>query len=192
MLPALIETIRFFWKLISGHAQELSKQFSSEVVRVWWNELVAGCYLALVAERCRDPKERKRLRELSSSILDRAKASDGPLKELREEQKDHLVAQARIAAEWFQRSSSCVEGRNGQLSLRHHGLREITRESIVYWVCCTTSSSSEETAVRPPAGSLVKSHANCFHGWLNTCHFLHALEGDVRRYCSRRRSGRLE
>jgi hypothetical protein len=130
VLPALIETIRFFWTLISSHAQDLSKQFSSEVVRVWWNELVAGCYLALVAERCKDSNERKRLRELSSSILERAKARDGPLKELSEEQKDHLVAQARIAAEWFQRSSSCVEGRNGQLSLRHHGLREITKRKL--------------------------------------------------------------
>lgn len=42
----------------------------------------------------------------------------------------HLEEQARSAAELFQRSSSCVEGRNGQLSLRHHGLREIRARKL--------------------------------------------------------------
>ena len=37
---------------------------------------------------------------------------------------------AEQAADVFQRSSSCVEGRNGQLSLRHHGLRELTASKL--------------------------------------------------------------
>ena len=37
---------------------------------------------------------------------------------------------AKQAADVFQRSSSCVEGRNGQLSLRHHGLRELTPSKL--------------------------------------------------------------
>jgi hypothetical protein len=31
----------------------------------------------------------------------------------------------------FQRSSSCVEGHNGQLSLRHHGLHRLTPRKLV-------------------------------------------------------------
>lgn len=48
------------------------------------------------------------------------------------EEKDvlYLEEQARLASELFQRSSSCVEGRNGQLSLRHHGLREISPRKL--------------------------------------------------------------
>jgi hypothetical protein len=130
VLPAMIETILFFWTLIGSRAAKLTENFSSEVIWVWKHDLVAGCYLALVAARCRDSKERKRLRELSSSILDTAKARDGPLKALSEEQKTYLEEQAKSAAELFQRSSSCVEGRNGQLSLRHHGLREITARKL--------------------------------------------------------------
>jgi len=38
--------------------------------------------------------------------------------------------QAQQAAEVFQRSSSRVKGRNGQLSLRHHGLRELTTSKL--------------------------------------------------------------
>ena len=36
----------------------------------------------------------------------------------------------RLASELFQRSSSCVEGRNGQLSLRHLGMREISPRKL--------------------------------------------------------------
>ncbi|MFH1153688.1 MAG: DUF6399 domain-containing protein [Pseudomonadota bacterium] len=33
-------------------------------------------------------------------------------------------------ADLFQRSSSCVEGRNGQLSLRHHGLHRLSNRKL--------------------------------------------------------------
>ena len=32
--------------------------------------------------------------------------------------------------QFFQRSSSCVEGRNGQLSLRHHGLHRLSDQCL--------------------------------------------------------------
>ena len=128
VLPSMIETLVFFWKLIAIRAASLA--CSPEIVDVWKNQLVASYYLASAAGRCSDSKERKRLRELSSSILTQAKARDGPLSALSETEVLHLEEQARSAAEWFQRSSSCVEGRNGQLSLRHHGLREITARKL--------------------------------------------------------------
>ena len=128
VLPAMIETVVFFWTLIGIRAAALS--FSPEIVKVWKNHLVAGYYLASVAGRCSDSKERKRLLDLSSSILEQAKARDGPLSALSEKEVSHLEEQAHLASELFQRSSSCVEGRNGQLSLRHHGLREISPRKL--------------------------------------------------------------
>ena len=41
-----------------------------------------------------------------------------------------MEKQAQRAADVFKRSSSCVEGRNVQLSLRHHGLRELTASKL--------------------------------------------------------------
>lgn len=128
VLPSMIETLVFFWKQIAIRAAALA--YSPEVVNVWKNQLVASYYLASAAGRCSDSKERKRLRELSCSILAQAKARDGPLSTLSETDVLHLEAQARSAAELFQRSSSCVEGRNGQLSLHHHSLREITARKL--------------------------------------------------------------
>jgi hypothetical protein len=128
VLPSMIETVVFFWKLIAIRAAALAH--SPAIVDAWKNQLVASYYLAAAANRCSDSKERKRLRELSRSILTQAKARDGPLSGLSESEVSQLEAQAKSAAELFQRSSSCVEGRNGQLSLRHHGLREITARKL--------------------------------------------------------------
>jgi len=75
--PSMIETLVFFWTLIAARAAALS--FSPEIVKVWQNQLVAGYYLASVAQRCSDLKEREQLRDLSNAILEQAKARDGPL-----------------------------------------------------------------------------------------------------------------
>ncbi len=128
VLPLMIETLVFFWTLLESRAASL--KYSPEVVQVWLNQLVPGYYLACVAERCSDSAERKRLWELSRTILGKAKARDGPLSAMNEKDVLYLEEQARLASELFQRSSSCVEGRNGQLSLRHHGLREITPRKL--------------------------------------------------------------
>ena len=128
VLPAMIETLVFFWKFIASRAATLN--CSPEIVTIWKNQLVAGYYLASVARRCSDSKERKRLRDLSHSILEQANARDGPLSALNEKDVLYLEEHARLASELFQRSSSCVEGRNGQLSLRHHGLREISPRKL--------------------------------------------------------------
>lgn len=128
VLPSMIETIVFFWTLIASRASAL--KYAPEIIEVWRSQLVAGYYLADVAQRCSNAKERQRLRELSRSILEQAKARDGPLSKLSEADVAYLDEQARLSAKLFQRSSSCVEGRNGQLSLRHHGLREISARKL--------------------------------------------------------------
>ena len=117
-----------FRSLIAARAAALS--FSPEIVKVWQNQLVAGYYLASVAQRCSDSKEREQLQDLSNAILQQAKARDGPLSALNEKDVSYLEEQACLASQLFQRSSSCVEGRNGQLSLRHHGLREISPRKL--------------------------------------------------------------
>jgi hypothetical protein len=41
-----------------------------------------------------------------------------------------LESKARQCADFFQRSSSRVEGRNGQLSLRHHAMHQLTGRKL--------------------------------------------------------------
>jgi len=128
VLPSMIETIAFFWCTIKLFVERLG--YSEEVRRIWRDELVASYYIARVAQQQQKADEAKRLNELSESILARARSPDGPFGKLPESIRKTLEQQAQQAADVFQRSSSCVEGRNGQLSLRHHGLRELTTSKL--------------------------------------------------------------
>ena len=45
-------------------------------------------------------------------------------------EQNRLSSAAKKCAQFFQRSSSCVEGRNGYLSLRHHGLHHLSNRKL--------------------------------------------------------------
>jgi hypothetical protein len=47
---------------------------SQEIITIWLNYLVAGCYLASVGERIRYSEEGKRILSLSMSLIDRGKS----------------------------------------------------------------------------------------------------------------------
>jgi hypothetical protein len=63
---------------------------------------------------------------LSQEILVRARSPDGLWGTFSPEMQADLEQKGQICADLFQRSSSCVEGRNGQLSLKHHALHRFT------------------------------------------------------------------
>jgi hypothetical protein len=128
VLPSMIATILFFWSTLKLLMEKLD--CCDEVKQIWKNEVVASYYLAQVANRSQNAKESKRLRDLSESILARARSPDRAWSQLPESMQEALAHKAREAADVFQRSSSCVEGRNGQLSLRHHGLRELSSSKL--------------------------------------------------------------
>ena len=65
-----------------------------------------------------------------SAMLRRTRSPDGPWGMFVPELQAELEDRARQCADLFQRSSSCVEGRNGQLSLRHHALHHLTARKL--------------------------------------------------------------
>jgi hypothetical protein len=128
MLGAMQATIAFFWKLV---AVRLSAWNLSEPVQQWMREqLIPGHYLGSVASKAKLAEERTRLRKLSEQILARARDPTGLWGTLDAQQQTDLEHQAQECAELFQRSSSCVEGRNGQLSLKHHALHHLTTRKL--------------------------------------------------------------
>ena len=124
VLPAMVGTIAFFWATV---AQRLAGWQLPTATATWLREqLIPGFYLQLSAAKGSTAAERHRRSELAETILARARSPDGIWGTLSEEERKDLEAKARDCAALFQRSSSCVEGRNGQLSLRHHGLHRLT------------------------------------------------------------------
>jgi len=88
--------------------------------------LVPGLYLERVAARAQRAEDRHALRATAEALLAPLRAAEHPLQLLDPEVADEVDTVARTCADLFQRSSSCVEGRNGQLALFHHGLHRLT------------------------------------------------------------------
>ncbi|MFZ3045326.1 MAG: DUF6399 domain-containing protein, partial [Desulfatirhabdiaceae bacterium] len=61
------------------------------------------------------------------SIVDRHGGLDGKCSDLKIEELDKA---ARNCAQFFQRSSSCVEGRTAQLALRHQGIHRLGQKQL--------------------------------------------------------------
>jgi hypothetical protein len=128
VLSAMQHTIAFLWAMVA--ARLASWQLPAGVSKWMREELIPGLYLALTAEKASTAAERHRLRTRAEEVLARARSPDGPWGRWNDDERAELEAKARQCAELFQRSSSCVEGRNGQLSLRHHGLHRLTPRKL--------------------------------------------------------------
>jgi hypothetical protein len=128
VLAAMQTTLVFFWTMI---ATRLEAWQVSPLVRQWMQEqLIPGYYLHRAAEKAGTALERQRLRALSEEVLARARSPDGCWGTLSLEVRTNLERKAQQCADFFQRSSSCVEGRNGQLSLKHHALHHLTTRKL--------------------------------------------------------------
>ena len=128
VLDSMQATIAFFWTMI---ATRLAAWGFEAAVQQWFRQdLIPGYYLRRVAEKADTAKERQRLRTLAAEVLARARSPDGLWGTFRRRLQADLESKARQCADFFQRSSSCVEGRNGQFSLRHHGLHQLTKRKL--------------------------------------------------------------
>lgn len=118
-LTALVATIAWFWSTARLRVEELGLSESAE--QAVYQQLLPGLYWEAAAERSRDTEQQRQRRLLARQLLQEAWLKSGPLGSLAEPERAALRRVAESVRGLFCRSSSCVEGRNGHLSLHHHG-----------------------------------------------------------------------
>jgi hypothetical protein len=119
----MVATISFFSLMVQAKVEALS--LSSQVEQAMYDHLIPAIYLHLASEKALDPEQRHTIQSRSEKLLIPLLKNDGPFADLEAEEKIVIESVAQQCAQLFQRSSSCVEGRNGQLALRHHSLHRI-------------------------------------------------------------------
>ena len=124
----LLATITFFFATLQAkvEALDLPPIVESAVVE----QLIPALYLERVATRSNNAETRHRLHDLSSQLLEPLRQHDHPLQALAPAVREHIEQVASECADLFQRSSSAVEGRNGQLSLYHHGRHRLSERKL--------------------------------------------------------------
>lgn len=124
VLPRLLVSLVWFWHSVRLLVESL--ELSEPAERAVYEQLLPGLYWAAAAERARTAKDKKRLRGLAAGCLAKAWSVGGVLSGLGEELKEVVKRVCAEGVSRFVRSSSCVEGRNGQLSLHHHGCHALS------------------------------------------------------------------
>ena len=124
VLPRLVASLVWFWHSVRLLVESL--ELSEAAERAVYEQLLPGLYWAVAAERGRTAEDKKRLRGLATGCLEKAWSAGSVLSSLGEEQKEVVKRVGAEGVSRFVRSSSCVEGRNGQLSLHHHGCHALS------------------------------------------------------------------
>jgi hypothetical protein len=127
-VQTLMGCVAWFWSLADVRVEELDLGEGVELVVK--EKLLAGHYWAMAAGRARTAEERARLKELAEKLKREAWQEGSALASLSEEERKEVESVAHEVAGLFQRSSSCVEGRNGRLSLQHHGHSRVSERRL--------------------------------------------------------------
>jgi hypothetical protein len=124
--PAMKATLTFFHGQVAQRVTNLG--LTMAMGQLVTDFLVPAAYLERAANRARaDDRE-----DLRTTAHARRAAGLAALTALGISDQDRRVleGEAGACADLFQRASSCVEGRNGQLSLRHHHLHSISPQRL--------------------------------------------------------------
>ena len=124
----MVATIAFFFLTIQATVTALS--LTTEQEQALYDHLIPAIYLQLMADKAPHAPERHALRQQSERLLAPLHSEDSPLFLLDSQQKQLIEEVATECAQLFQRSSSCTEGRNGQLALRHHSLHRLSNRKL--------------------------------------------------------------
>jgi hypothetical protein len=125
---SMVETIRY------AHAETKARLASlrlpPDLYGAVVERLLPGRYLERAAARAATAEARQRLAATARELISPLRASGHPFQALADDRRREVEAIAEDCADVFQRSSSCVEGRNGHLSLYHHGLHRLSPSKL--------------------------------------------------------------
>ena len=124
----LVGCLGWYWDIVEERLKALD--CSEEAEGLIRTLLIPGYYWEMASAKEKDPEERKRLAELGQRLQEQAWCEGSELAACSPEERAEIARVARGCAAAFQRSSSCVEGRNGRLSLFHHGQTRLSERRL--------------------------------------------------------------
>jgi Family of unknown function (DUF6399) len=128
VVVGMVATIAFYWLIVNANIEALG--LAAEVEQAVYEYLLPAYYLFTVAGKKKDTSQRQQLKEKSEQLLAVVQDKQNPIQQLSTEEMRRLDAVAWECVNFFQPSSSCVEGRNGQLALRHHALHRLSDQKL--------------------------------------------------------------
>ena len=127
MVDSMVLTLHFFWSWVSSQINKFD--MSDEMAEVFEAYVLPMSYLEQRIPKAKDAELKQQHRDLHQKLAKKLECN--PVWQSKtESEKESLQSLAKKCALVFQRSSSCVEGRNGQLSLKHHASRKMSPRKL--------------------------------------------------------------
>lgn len=117
-VAVVMAVVSWFWLRVEEGLEGM--KLPEEAQRAVREQLLPGLYWEQQTRRGRDAGQRKARQDLATRLLGEAWREGGPLSQLPQERRKEVARKTGELAGLFVRSSSCVEGRNGRLSLLQH------------------------------------------------------------------------
>ena len=124
---SMVATLSFFWRWVDKEIDRLRPTDAS--AHLFKQVLMLIAYVDLQIPKSRNAKQKRMRQQLYEAKMNKLDGNKSWQAITIEEQRA-LMESAKKCAAVFQRSSSCVEGRNGQLSLMHHSRRAINSQRL--------------------------------------------------------------
>ena len=106
-----------------------SLSISHDVELIMRNKLIPEHYLMIASKKAKTSELREPIDQLAERLLLELNDND-TWKNIEQSEQNRLMEAAVECAQFFQRSSSCLGGHNGYLSLRHHGLHHLSTRKL--------------------------------------------------------------
>lgn len=123
----LVATMAFYWMMLDQLIESLSLSFKHE--QLLRETLIPAHYLMIASKKAKTAELRHQIKEKSEELFSNLKDNQAWI-DTEQIDQNLLMSAAKECAQLFQRSSSCLEGRNGYLSLRHHGLHHLSERKL--------------------------------------------------------------
>ncbi len=133
VLSKMQATIEFFFCMINVCLDNMN--VSSKERNLMLEYIIPGFYLKNVASRERDPLRKELISQVADELLSVLYDRNGPFANYDDDRIGELERSGKECADIFQRSSSCVEGRNAQLSIHHQGLHRLSNRKLQAMTC---------------------------------------------------------
>jgi uncharacterized protein DUF6399 len=153
-LPGLVAAVAFF----RVRAEAAATARFGIGAWAWAKPLLCGQYLRRVAGQVRGAERRQQLRTLADQCLAAARGAAGGALVTDGQNAERW---GREVAGWFARSSSAVEGRNGQLALRYHSWHRLPARKLQaltavhnYWLRRGDGTTAAERFFGQPPANL--------------------------------------
>ncbi len=127
-VEAMVASIEGYHQRIEQNLTAL--QLPAAIEAAMGTQLLPALYLQKVAGQSRDSVTKARLEQRAQDLVAPLQQATSPMKALSEAAIADLEQQGREWVELYERSSSRVEGRNGQLELHHHSAHGLSETKL--------------------------------------------------------------